>query len=336
MSQVKQKLTLKSFIKPIIFLFLIGFFIEYLWSSFDAIFLELLETSVWLIFAICFLGLAYQLVEGKMVKTTVQVTNKPFRSFDGMMASCYAAFYRVVTFGAGTWIAEINFYHRKKLTISEGLGVSVFRFMLFKTAASFLAILFLILENRFFSQRVIWVVIACIAINLIINAVILLAALSMPLQVLFVTLCDRWIKNPTWREKVDQINIQINALRSMTNELMHKKRLLVEMLFWGIVKALIWFIIPYICLKPDYPDFNFFTSLALISFVTVISGVVPTPGGIGSFEVSYMVLFSPYVGKIDAASSLLLYRFATFLLPFIIGGSYVFFTRKRYRKLKIQ
>ena len=333
MSEFTQKVKRQTFIKPLIFFFLIGFFVNYLWSSFDAIFLEILETSIWLVLAVLFLGIAYQFVEGKMVKTTVRITDKPFRSVEGMMASCYAAFYRVVTFGAGTWIAEINFYHRKNLTVSEGVGVSIFRFMLFKTSAAFLAILFLIMEMGLFSQRIIWVVIICIAINLAINGVILLAALSMPLQILFVTICNRWIKQAVWRDKVDQVNTQINALRTMIHDLMHKKRLLVEMLFWGITKALIWFIIPYICLRPDYPDFNFFVSLALISFVTVISGVVPTPGGVGSFEVSYMLLFSPYVGKIDAASSLLLYRFATFILPFLIGGIYVFVSRKKRLKI---
>lgn len=332
MSELKQRITMKAIIKPTIFFLLIGYFVKYLWSSFDAIFLELLETSIWLVLIVIFLGIIYQLVEGKMVQTIIKVTEKPFRSWEGMMASCYAAFYRVVTFGAGTWLAEINFYHRKKLTISEGVGVAVFRFMLFKTAACVLAIFFLITEWYLFSTEIVLVVIICIFINLLINGIILLAALSMPLQILFVILCDRWIKKVKWRAKVDQVNLQINALRQMTSDLMRKKKLLFEMIFWGIVKALIWFIIPYICLKADHPEFNLFISLALISFVTVISGVIPTPGGVGSFEISYMIFFSPYVGKVDAASSLLLYRFATFILPFIIGGAYTFISRKKTEK----
>ena len=328
MSELKQRITMKAIIKPTIFFLLIGYFVKYLWSSFDAIFLELRETCIWLALGVVFLGILYQLVEGKMVQTTIQVTGKPFRTVDGMLASCYAAFYRVITFGAGTWLAEINFYHRQNLTISEGVGVAVFRFMLFKTAACILAIFFLIAEWYLFPAKMIWLVIICIVINLLINGIILLAALSMPLQILFVILCDHWIKKAKWRAKVDQVNLQINALRQMTHDLMHKKRLLFEMILWGIVKALIWFIIPYMCLKADHPDVNLFISLALISFVTVISGVIPTPGGVGSFEISYMIFFTPYVGKVDAASSLLLYRFATFILPFIIGGAYTFISRK--------
>lgn len=328
MPEWKQKVKIKNLVKPMIFLLLISFLVKYLWSSFDDIFLELLETSIWLVLVIILIGVFYQLVEGKMVETTVRVTGKPFRSVDGMMASCYAAFYRVVTLGAGTWLAEINFYHRKQLRISEGVGVAIFRFMLFKTAASFVSIFFLITQWHVLPRRLILLVIICIFINLMINGVILTAALSMPLQILFVLFCNRWIKNESWRRKIDQINLQIYALREMTNDLMHKKRLMVEMLFWGIIKALIWFIIPYICLKGDHPDFHLFTSLALISFVTIISGVVPTPGGVGSFEISYMFLFSSYVGKVDAASSLLLYRFATFILPFFIGGIYSFISRK--------
>lgn len=332
MSKLKQKLSLKKLIKPIIFFLLIGFFVQYLWDSFDAILIELKETKLWLVITIIAMGIFYQLVEGRMVKSVVKVTKKPFRSIDGLFASCYSAFYRVITFGAGTWVAEINSYHRKGLTISQGVGVTLFRFMLFKIGSSFVALFFLITGAQYFRPQLIAIVIVCIVINLGINGIILFAAMSMTLQILFVNICNRWVKKEDWRDKVDQLNLQINSLREMTSQLVHEKKLLVEMVLLAIIKIFFWFVIPYLILKPDYSQLTLFMSLALISFVTVISGVIPTPGGVGSFEVSYMLLFQQHVSSVDAASSLLLYRLVTFMLPFLIGGVYAFVSKQKERK----
>lgn len=52
--------------------------------------------------------------EGYGIKETVGSFAPNFSVFDGMMTSFYTAFYRVVTFGVGTLLAEIGFYKKKK------------------------------------------------------------------------------------------------------------------------------------------------------------------------------------------------------------------------------
>ncbi len=64
----------------------------------------------------------------------------------------------------------------------------------------------------------------------------------------------------------------------------------------------------------------------------MLSGVIPTPAGIGSFEFVYLLLFRPVVGTVDAFSSILFYRFSSFILQFIYGFVYVIAERLRVIK----
>lgn len=317
---------MKFIFKLFLLITLLAFLGYYLRASFSDIFKELGETSLWLLMLVTALGIAYQYLEGKMVKETIAPFSKTFTTINGMMASCYAAFYRVITFGTGTIFAEINFYHRKKLTLSQSVGIAILRFILFKVASLTIALIALIVSFKDlyqFSPSFVWVLIIGILINIALSGGLLIAALSIKLQISLVNVCHRFLKNEKAREAVDRGNLQINALRKMLHEMMGNKSVLFKVYFWSLVRILVWFIIPYVCLRDNHPDLNFFLTVSLISFITVIAGVIPTPAGIGSFEFVYLIVFRELVGTVDAASSLLLYRYSTFLIPFLIGLIYV-------------
>ncbi|NLM67677.1 MAG: flippase-like domain-containing protein [Enterococcus sp.] len=332
---MKSLVLSKDFLKGILFTSFIALVLYYLWPSFGDIFLELKEISFILLLLVSLLGILYQYFEGQMVKETVHSFTKEFSAFDGMFASCYSAFYRVVTFGAGTIFAEINFYHRKKIPVSQGVGVAIFRFMLFKTAALSIAILGLIFHFTYFyqmSSQMVWFTLLAIIVNFLINGILMMTALNTKLQVLLVRFSHHFAKGEKARKFVDQTNLQINGLRKTLKGVLKDKERLCFIYFWSIVKALTWFILPYLCLIGDHPDLSLVKSIILISFVTVLSGIIPSPAGIGSFEFVYLLIFRPYVGTVDAASSLLLYRFASFILPFLIGLIYVIVTKKEVIK----
>ena len=59
----------------------------------------------------------------------------------------------------------------------------------------------------------------------------------------------------------------------------------------------------------------------------MLAAVLPAPGGIGSTELVFTSLFAGIVGTGLAGSSALLYRFGTFIVPFLIGGVIVILRR---------
>lgn len=110
---------------------------------------------------------------------------------------------------------------------------------------------------------------------------------------------------------------------------------LLRIYFWNMVKLIFWYVLPYIFLVENHSNLDFLLTFSFVSFAVVLSGVVPTPAGIGSFEFIYLLLFKPLVGTVDAVSSLLLYRFSSFILPFIYGFFYVLADRRKIIKQEI-
>jgi uncharacterized protein (TIRG00374 family) len=74
--------------------------------------------------------------------------------------------------------------------------------------------------------------------------------------------------------------------------------------------------------------------MAVTSLSVLLAAVIPAPAGIGSTEFVFAMLFSVIVGTGAAGSTSLLYRFATFVLPFVIGAFVVLSRRRIEKQLK--
>lgn len=58
----------------------------------------------------------------------------------------------------------------------------------------------------------------------------------------------------------------------------------------------------------------------MASIMLVIIGVLPNVAGMGPAEFAFLKLFTPYIGRVPATSSLVLYRAATYFFPVVISA----------------
>lgn len=331
----KTKIALNLFL-------LIGIFaiIYYLINqSFADIFAELLSTSFIVLVAAFLLGTIYQVAEGRSIKEIAQPFEPTFSTWDGFWTSCYIAFYRIVSFGTGTLISEIYFYNKKGMKYSQGAGVTALHMIMYKLAVITYAIIGLIIQFSLFYSKgpnMIWFIIAGIILTGLIIAFLLMVSMSLNLQIFFVSISNKLFRSERIRGWVDTCNTQIYSLRETVQTIVKDRTALLRIYFWNMVKLIFWYIMPYLFLVENHPTIDFLLTFSFISFAVVLSGVIPTPAGIGSFEFVYLLLFRPLVGTVDAVSSLLLYRFSSFILPFIYGLCYVIADRRRVIKQEIQ
>lgn len=317
----------------ILFVFVIfgilGFVIK---NSLGDILVQLSQTPLLVLLGVILCGSLYILVEGENLKVMAGTFEKRFTTGDGALAMCYAAFYRLVTFGAGTLIAEVNFYHRKGLRISQSVGVTALHMIMYKVALLSWAVISLIMQFVFFHSekpKIIWLVLFAMVVTFVIIAVLLALTLSLNLQIWSVKLANKLFKSTKIRDVVDKVNIQVYSLREAVDSILQVRPLIYRIYFLNMLKVMFWFVIPAIVLMGDHPQLNFFLSFGLTSFAVILAGSIPTPAGIGSFEFVYLLLFSPIVGTVDAASSMLLYRFASYVWPFLIGFVYFLVDKRR-------
>lgn len=182
----------------------------------------------------------------------------------------------------------------------------------------------------------IWVILAGMVVTFLIIAFLLALSVSVNVQVAFVVISDKLFKSKSMRKIIDTCNTQIYSLRETVYSILRDRTAFLRIYFWNVVKLAAWYVIPYVVLAPKHPEIDFLLTLSFVSFAVILSGVIPTPAGIGSFEFVYMLLFGPMVGTVDAASSMLLYRFATFIWPFVIGFVYVILEKRKTMSAELE
>ena len=276
------------------------------------------ETSFLVVLLVMGLGTLYLVIEGRTVKEIAVTFQPEFTTKAGFLTVCYSGFYRIVTFGAGTLISEVNFYRKNGLQLSQGVGVTTLHMVMYKFAILTYAIAGLIIQFSLFydnAPNMIWVILAGIVLVFLIIAALLALSVSINIQVFFVIVSNKLFKSATLRGIVDKCNTQIYSLRETVNAIITDRTAFLRIYLWNLLKMLPWYVIPYVILVVQHPEIDFLLTLSFISFAVVLSGVIPTPAGIGSFEFIYMLLFGPLVGTVDAAYSILLYSLATINLP---------------------
>lgn len=329
---MKSSINRKLILNILLFVVMIGVIVFVIRDSLGEIFAELGKTSLPVLLGVTALGLISQIIEGYTIKTIAGEFQSGFTIRDGFFASAYSTFYRVITFGTGSILSEVIYYHKKGLKYSEGTGTSALRVITYKIALMVWAFVFLIVKGDAIQAHIsngIFLVIAGIGVTLLIISTLLLLSLNINAQVFFVIICNRFLKRQKLRDGVDRLNEQIYSLRGAIKTFIRDRSAVLRVFCSNMGKLVVWYLLPYFILVQDYPEIDFFLTVALISFTVILGGILPAPGGIGGFEFVYVLLFRNVVGRVDAVSSLLLYRYATYLLPFLIGMIYVLFNKQR-------
>lgn len=329
---MKSSINRKLILNILLFVVMIGIIVFVIRDSLGEIFTELGKTSLPVLLGVTAFGLISQIIEGYTIKTIAGEFQPKFTILDGFFASAYSTFYRVVTFGTGSIFSEVIYYHKKGLKYSEGTGTSALRMITYKIALMVWALVFLVVKSDAIQAHIsngIFLVFAGIGVTLLIISTLLILSLNINAQVFFVIICNRFLKRQKLRDGVDRLNAQIYSLRGAIKMFIRDRRAVLRVICSNMGKLVVWYLLPYFILVQDYPEIDFFLTVALISFTVILGGVLPAPGGIGGFEFVYVLLFRNVVGRVDAVSSLLLYRYATYLLPFLIGMIYVLFNKQK-------
>lgn len=336
---MKNNSKTKILMNIVLLVILIGILIYLMDNSFNEIIGQLAQTSWIIVLSVCILGFLYQCVEGRSIKEIAVHFQKNFQTQDGFFTSCYVAFYRMITLGTGTLVSEIYFYKKKGIPVSKGVGITALHMVMYKLAVIFLALFGLITQFRLLrihAAKMIPFLLIGILLTACLIIILLLLSISLNLQVLFVTVSNKWFKRKKFRDWIDQVNLQIYSLRAAVQSIMEDRSALVRIFSWNVAKLFFWYAIPYVVLIENHPSLDFLLVFSLTGFSVILSGVFPSPAGIGAFEFVYLMFFKPLVGTVDAVSSLLLYRFASMLMPFLIGTVYFFIQKRKELKIEIK
>lgn len=102
----------------------------------------------------------------------------------------------------------------------------------------------------------------------------------------------------------------------------HKKELFIAVILC-IIRLIFYYAIPFVIFMAMgiNADFDLFLNcLAMGSFVSIVSGLIPIPGASGGTEAIFVMMFSNLFAGNIVTSAMLIWRFLTYYLMMIVGS----------------
>lgn len=267
------------------------------------------------------LSMGYFLAEGGVITVMAKSCTGIVSFQSGFACALYCSFFRLVTFGSGSGVAEVYYLNKKGMKAAEATGMSLVQYLIQKITICVMGAVSFFVCFRYVEQYIGeyqgYIALAVLITMAIGAGILLITVFERGKNVLFFYL-KKAAKRENWNQKVKKVEEQADILQDGAKKLYHKKHCLFLAFFLNLAKYFFWFLTPYV-LYGDEERLTLLVSLVLMALATMVAGVIPTPSGYGSLDAMIILLFHPLLGDAKIVSLVILYRVVVSLFPFLIG-----------------
>lgn len=297
---------------------------------------QLGKTTPAVIIGICAMTVMYHVVEGIITTRLAKQYNPDFNYGMGITNAFFCSFYRVATLGSGSGVAAIVYLGEHGVEYSKSFGLYMLQYAFHKISiAIYSMILFVFCWNYMSGHFGDYALLlgAGYLLTVVITLFLILFCCSVRFHKFIFWLLD--IINGKLKGRFDasigMLRQQCQMLEDASNHIMRRKWLVAEMIALNLIRNCFWYGIPYLIFHSQ-SDITLPQTMAVTSLSVMLAAVLPSPAGIGSTEFVFTSLFSSIVGTGLAGSASLLYRFGTFVVPFLVGAIVVAVRRIRLKR----
>lgn len=332
---MNQKQSTKQILLKLgILLALIGIAAYLMKDSLMEIMQEVMQTPFSILLLLCLCGGMFYVFEGLSFMFLSKRYAPSFQLKDGIGCAYYVNFFRVVTFGSGTVASNMFYLNRCQIPPSKSIGLVTIHNIFYQVAVIFWAFVGFVfnydLMRSTFGDYFVFLLLGCLGAFIFIGGMVLFAV-SKRFHAFIMKVARFLFRKEQWNEKLNEADQMFETARKETEILLHDKKTLATLFGIHVIRMLFWYVIPVVLFHPNSIG-EAFTLMSLMAMILAMAGVIPSPAGIGGLEVVYMAFFSVIAQSIQAATTLLLYRFATYLLPLIISVVVMFWTEMKIKK----
>lgn len=283
---------------------------------------ELLETSVWVVLGISVAAVVYHLIEGWITCSFARVYQPGFTYWMGLESAFYCSFYRVATLGSGAGVAAVVYFNEKGIEPSKGTGMYMMEYVVHKISLALFSVIFFVVDfpfmRKYFSEYF-GLLLSGYGVTVLVAVGLVLFCCSRRFHQFILWLCGKLNRKGKMDAQIADLTVQCQIMENATAELMTRKKLVLTNVGKNLLKFACFYGIPFIVLYQGY-GISLIHIWAVTSVAIMLAAVIPAPAGIGSSEFVFTAMYVLLVGTGEAGSTALLYRFATFVLPFLIGA----------------
>lgn len=316
----------KNILKLIFLLLIILIVCSIFKDSLSSIFNQIKDISFYGFISVLILSIMYSIIEGFNLSILAKQFNSKFKIINGILCYFYTSFYKTVTMGSGSYVFSIYYLQKNNICPSQGIDVSTLNYVLNKFSVLLFATICIFFNHEFIYEKyfnyITFISIVYVITILIVVSLIFLC-ISKKFHKLLINLLNKLIKRNKYIKQIKYIQSEISNIRNSSMVILRNKKVILFQIFMNLIKYLILYYISYIALREMNVAINIHQAITITSLVTILAGVIPTPAGIASIEFVYVLLFSIVTNSVNVVSAMLIYRFSSFIFPFLIGGIYV-------------
>lgn len=318
-----------------IFLILIVLAVVYIFQNYMVdIYIQLKKISLKGCISILILSIGYSFVEGFNISILAKQFRSKFTTLNGIGCSFYTSFYKTTTFGSGSYVASIYYLQKKGISPSQGMGICTFNYVFNRLSIALFSIICIMINYNFIKinfYNYLGIIKLVYIITTLIVIFFIFTCLSNKFHK-FLLLIIRYINNKLkidskYKEKINYIEEEILRIKKNSIVLLKNKMIIVIEILMNLTKFLLIYLSSYVALREMNINISVIDALTVTSLVMILAGSIPVPAGIASVEFVYTLLFSAIANSTKSVSSMLIYRFSSFIMPFLIGGLYVILMR---------
>lgn len=301
---------------------------------------QLKATTPLVISGICIMAIIYHLLEGLITTVLARQYVSDFTWRQGVTNALLCSFYRVATLGSGAGVAAVVYLGEQGVSYGESFGLYMIQYAVHKSSIALFSVLMYLgcysYMNTYFAEYR-GLLLAGYGVTAVITVVLVLFACSRRFHHVVLKLLE-WINRKCkgrFAVQMAQLEEQCTMLEDSVGRLLKKPRVLFIIVLLHLVKFCFFYGIPYLSFAGNRA-ISFTNTLAITSLSVMLAAVLPAPAGIGSTEFVFTALAAKIVGMDTAGAVALLYRFGTFVFPFLVGALVAGARRVRKRRKQRQ
>ena len=232
-------------------------------------------------------------------------------------------FANVATFSAGIIPLQSWYLYRRGLTAGSGAGTMTLEYTFHKCTILIYATAMLLLQGRWLAGEnaglARWLLLGYGVCAIIITGLLLLCAWQRVQRLACLGL-DRLPETGKWGPRKAAWKAGLAALYAQSRRLLRDRERLVRVLGWNSLKLFCLYLTLFLSLRMvGVSVLSLWRVQLLGGLMHIIVSALPNIAGMGPAEVSFWLIFSRYMEYGQLSSALILYRTATFFVPFALS-----------------
>lgn len=272
---------------------------------------------------IIIVGTIYQVLEtlGNFVLIKSQLPSFRFRQSIEM--TLLGIFSNIMTSSAGTIPLQSYYLFKHGISAGKSIGLIILDSIFHKISVFVYATVLVTLNFDWLVSTsgniTHYIFIGYFVYSLIILGLILICSWQ-KIQNLLLWLIKKLPGNEKWQKMKLSWQENLNALYQESNLVFKDKKLCLKIIITNLFKLFWIYTIPLYCLEiVNIRELSFLQIQILASIMLLITGVLPNISGVGPVEISFLLVFSPYLGIVKATSALIVYRITTYFYPVLVS-----------------